>query len=65
MIVLLGSYDWNIGNCFGYDSLRPEIGLKTFYALASVFYNLCTILYKFPEVLTRRICLTIKNFFSS
>ena len=37
MIVLLGSYDWNIGNCFGYDSLRPEIGLKTFYALASVF----------------------------
>ena len=37
MIVLLGNYDWNIGNCFGCDSLRPEIGLKTFYALASVF----------------------------
>ena len=37
MIVLLGNYDWNIGNCFGCDSLRPEIGLKTLYALASVF----------------------------
>ena len=39
MIVLLRNYDWNIGNCFGCDLLRPEIGLKTFYADKENLFN--------------------------
>ena len=37
-----------------YNPLYPNINMHIFY----------TVIYTFPKVLTRRICLTIKSFFS-
>ena len=43
-----------LGVPYGVNPLQPDIGMHILH----------TVLYTFPKVLTRRICLTIKSFYS-
>ena len=50
--VLWNHFKWPIWNRFTFNPLHPNISM----------YILHTVLYTFPKELTRRICLTIKDF---
>ena len=46
-----------------YDIVRPIFSIDPLHPIISM-HILDTVLYTFPMVLAKRICLTIKNFFS-